>query len=101
MCERGGWGAGNARPEKSLLRKGFLGALKYSLFADRLTSATELCDGHQPQGEEVQNGKSLARRKSTANVLNKGQMKWKLGMVAYAHTTQHSGDRNGRPVQST
>lgn len=75
MCERGRWGAGNTRPENALLRKGFLGELKYSLFADRLTSATELCDGHQPQGEEVQNGKSLAGRKSTANGLNKGQMK--------------------------
>lgn len=55
---------------------GFLGNLKYSLFADRLTSGTELCARLQPQGEEVQNGKSLAGRKPTrANGLNKGQMK--------------------------
>lgn len=55
---------------------GVPGKLNYSLFADRLTSGTELCARLQPQGEEVQNGKSLAGRKSrTANGLNKGQMK--------------------------
>lgn len=42
---------------------GVPGKLNYSLFADRLTSATELCARLQPQGEEVQNRKSLAGRK--------------------------------------
>lgn len=55
---------------------GVPGKLSCSLFADRLTSATELCARLQPQGEEVQNRKSLAGRKSrTANGLIKGQMK--------------------------
>lgn len=55
---------------------GVPGKLNCSLFADRLTSATELCARLQPQGEEVQNRKSLAGRKSrTANGLIKGQMK--------------------------
>lgn len=67
MCERGGWGAEKALPRKDGFR---------SLFAHRLTSATELCARLQPQGEEVQSGNSLAGRKSrTANGLIKGQMK--------------------------
>lgn len=37
---------------------GFLGELKYSPLADRLTSAAELCARHQPQGEEELNWKA-------------------------------------------
>lgn len=74
VCEREG---GELRRLcRGKMAVGVLGKLNYSLFADRLTSTTELCARLQPQGEEVQNGKSLAGRKSrTANGLNKGQMK--------------------------
>lgn len=74
VCEREG---GELRRLcRGKMAVGVLGKLNYSLFADRLTSTTELYARLQPQGEEVQNGKSLAGRKSrTANGLNKGQMK--------------------------
>lgn len=69
MCERGGWGAGNTRPENALLRKGFLGELKYSLFADRLTSATETSH----KGRKYRTGKALQEENQQQMVLTRAK----------------------------